>query len=54
VEGIEEACNLIEDETEYSLMETDGSNLIAIMSELENYGGYCFLTQDQYNKLMAI
>lgn len=53
-DGIDEACNLINDGTEYSIMKTDGSNLSAILGQLEEYRGYCFLTLDEYNKILDI
>ncbi len=53
-EGIDEVCNLINDGAEYSIMKTDGSNLTAVLSELEDKGGYCFLTLDEYNKILEV
>jgi hypothetical protein len=53
-DGLEEAVKLIEDGAEYELMETDGSNLPSVMSQLENYGGYCFLTQEQYTQIFNL
>jgi hypothetical protein len=53
-EGIDEVCNLINDGAEYSIMKTDGSNLSAIMSELEDKGGYLFITEEEYNKILNI
>jgi hypothetical protein len=53
-DGLEEAMRVIEDGAEYELMETDGSNLPSVMSQLENYGGYSFLTKEQYEQIFNI
>jgi len=53
-EGIDEACNLINDGSEYAIMKTDGGNLTAILSQLEEYGGYSFITEIEYNKILEV
>jgi hypothetical protein len=53
-ETIDEVLDLIRDGAEYSIIKTDGSNLSAILSQLEEYAGYCFLTEKEYNKILNI
>ena len=53
-EPMQEVLDLINDGAEYCIMKTDGTNLPAILSELEDKGGYCFVTLDEYTKILDI
>ena len=49
-----EVIDLIMDGAEFSVIASDGNDLLAILQELENLGSYAFITDDQYSQLIQI
>jgi hypothetical protein len=53
-ETIGEVCRVIEDGASYSIFKTDGTNVAALLQEVEEHGAYCYITEEQYNQILSI
>jgi hypothetical protein len=53
-DGIDEAGNLIEDGAEYLLIIADNTPAETILDLVSNYGGYSFITEEEYNFINQI